>query len=106
MTKNTINLPTKNVIVAFKENVPVYNAIDHQSGGYPYWTDFASRAHDFTEISCAIRTLVGLQRSKHRYGNVNTTISLKDITDDEIIDEQRKAALSKLTEDERRVLGF
>lgn len=93
------------------ENERVYYAIDHHSGGYPYWSTSFGHRKEFTKLDAAIRAATFkyddyMIRSIHdvRVGVTKTTFV--ELDSNTVAEEQKKAALEKLTEDERRLLGL
>lgn len=91
----------------------VFYALDTQSGGYPYWTEYVQRAEQWDELN---KATAAYEQSTTKYlksdgitqikiGVITTTIDLKDIDDPLAIAQRKKAILSKLSEEERKILG-
>lgn len=114
---NTIELPTKYVVIAFKEGIPVFYALDRHSGGYPFWSDYQAAAEKWTDLE---KAMVGYNdASDGNPGNymrkevtsiklavLHQTIALDEIDDAYVVEKQKKAALAKLTDKEKEILGI
>jgi len=91
----------------------VFYALDSQSGGYPYWTEYVQRAEQWSELNkatAAYEQSTALAPKSDditqiKIGVLTTTIDLKDIDDPLVIAQRKKAILAKLSEKEREILG-
>ncbi len=113
MTTKAIELPIKYVITAIEGDKPVFYGIDQHSGGYPYWSSFLSGAKHFKDVVEAVDSLPsrgrGIDYMTNKVSNIRVgkvLIEVVDIDDTKITEERKQRALSKLTEDERRLLGL
>jgi hypothetical protein len=89
----------------------VYFSVDTHSGGYPYWSTLFQSAERLYDIEEAIRSYK--EAKKGYMADQATSImlvmartSLHAVSDTEIEQTQKEAALNKLTAEERRLLGL
>lgn len=107
----TINLPEKYVITATDKGERVYYAIDSHSGGYPYWSTYFGSAKMFETLEKVVAARNGATNASYMREVTNVDIGvlrlfLGEVSETKIAEERKRVALSKLTEDERRLLGL
>lgn len=107
----TINLPEKYVITAIDKGERVYYAIDSHSGGYPYWSTYFGSAKMFETLEKVVAARNGATNASYMREVTNVDIGvlrlfLGEVSETKIAEERKRVALSKLTEDERRLLGL
>ena len=76
-------------------------AHDSHTGGYPYKTDFAS-ARKYSSLIAAMES----KRSDNGTGILCCKVTTSKVQDNDIQEELRRSALSKLSEQEIRALGL
>lgn len=111
-------VPDKYYVVAIEksdkhpEGQTVFYAIDQQSGGYPYWSNWMNSAEAFADIEKASRAFDEasggssyLSRNVSHVRLVKAVTTLTPVKDEDIKRKKREAALSKLTDEEKALLG-
>lgn len=100
------------LISAIKDDKPVFLAIDISSGGYPYWTTNVSSACIYMDNLDAYDNWKRDQKYLHGATNVEIVeMTLKFKTVESLVayddrEDRIEAALKKLTEDEKVLLGL
>lgn len=106
-------LEKKYVLTGVSEHgARVYYALDPQSGGYPYWTEYVQHAEQWNELnrataayeSEATKYIKSEKVTNIKIGILKTTLDLKDINDPLVLAQRRKAVLAKLTKEDIELL--
>ena len=109
-----IELENQYVITALKDGDRVFLAVDPHSGGHPYWATYPRNKYDnlsdvmFYYNRDYVSGPVYMKNEVYEVtvAKVETTLIPVDIDSDEIIRQRREEALSKLSEEDRKLLGL
>lgn len=113
MNTKTNDLPVRYIITAIKDDKRVYYGVDSHSGGYPYWASWIGGAHEFDKKTHAVRAFEEVHnpsfymaKEAHSIQLGELIITLTTITKEQIVEEKKKEALAKLTEEDKHLLGL
>lgn len=87
----------------------VFWAIDSHSGGYPYWVDYIEGAERYPDV---VKAKNQLDSSGYMFEQATdikvfrATVVLEVVSAETIEDELRRAALAKLSDKEKQLLGL
>jgi len=111
---NTFEVPTKFVVTALEDGKRVYMDYDANSGGYPYWSGLSSAPHTYESLIRALnayKDAISTEYMNSRVtdiciGKLSTIVEIVEVDGEAAVEERRQEALSKLSADDRRVLGI
>lgn len=121
--KPRLDIPDKFIIVATKRDESpdghpietfVYHKLDSHTGGHPYWSNWISMVEVFDDLDHALKDLKEVTESESNRTRrdisdiriVRWISYLNVVESDEITENKIRTAKSKLTDEEKKLLGL